>query len=119
MEKSNEQYIADLDKRLSTVEGILRIGVVDEIDESNYTARVSWSNGMRSAWLKVPQRIGAELEIESDGAHSDSEGKTITSHSHTGSTLGVWMPKIGETVVSIHRAKGEGDGWILGGYGDA
>lgn len=114
MTKSTQQTITDLNRQVTELENVFRIGTVQSVNKSDFTARVAWSNGMRSAWLKIPQRYGAELIITEDGAHSDGDGGTISDHDHPDSILGYWYPEVGDTVFSYHRYGGDGDGIIIG-----
>ena len=84
MKKTNEQRIAELERRSDELAQVVRFGTVTTVDAVNMTARVSFDNGMRSA----------ELSVLRNGSG--------------------WLPTVGQRVITLHRSEGSGAGYILG-----
>ncbi len=107
------------------LEDIVRIGIVSDIDAGKRLARVHFpALDVPSDWLMVLQHPQAKLSIQPDGEHDHAvtgSGLSLTAgavpdHSHPDSTLGFWMPKVGDKVLVLYIPVHEGDGFILGGF---
>ncbi len=79
------------------------VGTVTAVEGTR--ARVSFQDGEPSGWLHVLQHPGAALSLTPDGAGP---------HTHPGSVLGLWVPKVGDTVVVVYVPQWQGDGYIVG-----
>jgi len=105
--------------------GLVRVGTVMDVDETKRMVRVKYQGeGITSGWLYVLQHLGGDLCIEPDGQHSHSVHDTYTgggsssavsSHNHTGSHIGYWMPKINDRVLALYLPIWNGDGFVVGG----
>lgn len=84
MEKTQEQRVSELEKRVDALALTLRVGTVTTVNEIDGTARISWDSGVRSGSLKILEN-------------------------GTG-----WMPRVGQRVVSLHKPEEDGAGYILG-----
>lgn len=93
MEKNIQQQINELGERVTELEYLIRIGTVTSVNSEKRTVRVSWANGMRSADLRC-------LTLR---RWANTEGDAVN-----------WLPSVGDKAVSIHRPRGQGDGYILG-----
>lgn len=115
--------MADLTELKNTV----RIGTVHSVDEEKMTARVKFADkgGMISGELHVIKRkvlispskerageTGKTEETEIEFDYSNELKKD--SHFHK-AYIKDWMPDVGEMVLCIMIADGEGDGFVIGG----
>lgn len=99
---------------------IIRKGTVTNVNNDEHTARVKYEDlGYTSGWLKV---LGRTPYFVSYGGtqRTDEEGpggydwSLYARHSHTIQVL-QWMPRIGDTVVTLYEPVDNGDGYVLGG----
>lgn len=83
---------------------MVQIGTVTDLDVEKRKARVLFKmSGATSGWLSVLQNSGASLNIT-----------TADSHTHAGSSVNFWMPKINDTVLCIFPPVSDADGYIVG-----
>ena len=107
------------------LKGLVRVGTVSAVDEKRAMVRVKFkSEDMTSGWLYVLQHQRAQVHIEPDGGHthriSDSytgggSARAVADHSHNGSYLEAWLPRVNEKVLCLYLPVFNGDGFVLGG----
>lgn len=86
------------------IKRMIQIGTVTDLDASGLKVRVLFkASGMTSGWLPVLQHTGASLNIT-----------TADGHTHTGSTVNSWMPRINDTVLCLYPPIAGSDGYVIG-----
>lgn len=107
---------------------LAQLGRVSAVEEKTKRVRVIFEDsGLTSGWLYVLQHSGAGLDIKPDGGHTHQITDTYTGggsasqepdHIHGGgSTVTVWLPKIGDMVLVLYLPVANSDGFVLGGVG--
>ncbi len=115
----------DADELENILENLVRVGTVTDVDGAGQRVRVKFRDtGLTSDWLRVLQRTGEGLDIAPDGEHTHKiidtwtgggQASTQPSHSHPGSTVTAWMPKVNSEVLCLYLPVFSGDGFVLGG----
>lgn len=112
----------DTDKILSR---LVQVGTVTSVDSGKRMARVKFHDtGLISSPLIVLQHFAAGLYIELDAEHThditdtftgSGSASTFPAHTHPGSHLTYWMPKVNDAVLVLYLPVDDSDGYILGG----
>lgn len=86
------------------IKRMLQVGTVTDVSASDRKVRVLFkASGMVSGWLSVLQLTGAALSI------SEEDG-----HTHSGSAVASWMPKVNDTVLCLYPPVSGADGYVIG-----
>ena len=108
------------------LKNLTRLGKVQSVDTAKMTARVKFEDkgGIVSGALHIMKRPVYVVPGEKDKAGSQTASTTIEfdynqslkekSHSHNAYVTN-WLPQVGELVLCIMIADGDGDGVIIGG----
>ena len=98
----------DADELENILENLVRVGTVTDVDGAGQRVRVKFRDtGLTSDWLRVLQRT--------DTWTGGGQASTQPSHSHPGSTVTAWMPKVNSEVLCLYLPVFSGDGFVLGG----